>query len=281
MLTMSCPLCGAICCQIRFSASIGKSSCCRQCGGIVNDCMADDEVYSSAYYSNNYAAIETQQQDRFMRILNSVDALVTTHRVLDVGCGTGMLLRVAYMRGYRNSVGIDCSVDAVKIAQHKLADTDVSILPSGDPITGQFGVITFMDSIAHIANLHTQFPAIIAERLLAGGVLIVRTPRYSKAYFCYGMVVGWVLRLLGKSDLAARQIFHMPARQYLFSEKALQAFLARHGFVNMRTTLEAEYAKDKGKVRGVKRRVVRMFLRGIPDLLRGKKQSILCVAQKS
>ncbi|MFZ1741637.1 MAG: hypothetical protein WAT93_02220, partial [Pontixanthobacter sp.] len=88
-----CAFCGSEQHRIAFSTDIGDSLFCRQCGGIENRCNSHPYIYTGSYYSDNYAAIEAQQMARFTRILQDIEPVVINHRILDVGCGTGMLLR--------------------------------------------------------------------------------------------------------------------------------------------------------------------------------------------
>lgn len=281
MISKLCTFCGSERHRIKFTTAAGDSLFCRQCGGIENHGNAAAHVYTASYYSDNYSLIEAQQIARFTKILKNIEPVVQIRRILDVGCGTGMFLRAAYMLGYRDSVGIDISVHAVEIAQKKLADTDLCVQLISDPILGRFGVIAFIDSIAHIDNLQDNFASRIADNMMADGVLIVKTPRYSKAYFYYGMFAGWLLDLIGKSDFVSRQIFYLPARHFLFTERALDAFITQHGFVKVSAAVEPEYSRDKQKILGLKNRIAHFLLRSAPDFMRGGNQSIILVARKN
>jgi SAM-dependent methyltransferase len=278
-MSKRCPFCGSERHRIEFSTDIGDSLFCWQCGGIENHGNTDAE-YTASYYSDNYFVIEAQQIARFTRILKDIEPSVKNHRILDFGCGTGMFLKAAHTLGYRDSVGIDISVDAVEIARKKLVHTDVCVQLSSDPILGRFGVIAFMDSIAHIDNLQEQFSSIISDSLITGGLLIIKTPRYSKTYFYYGMIVGWLLGLIGKSGFVSSQIFCLPALRLLFTEKAMDAFMMQHGLVKVFTLVEPEYSRDKQKIVGLKNHVAHFLLRGVPGFMRGGNQSILFVARK-
>ncbi|ULA68941.1 MAG: hypothetical protein LZF62_380129 [Nitrospira sp.] len=279
-MSKQCTFCESKRHRIEFSTHIGVTYFCGQCGGIENHESKHENVYTAKYYSDNYFSIEAQQNARFTAILKSLEPFVKNYRVLDLGCGTGMFLKTAYDLGYRDSVGIDISVDAVEIARKRLVSTDVCVQLSCEPVVGRFGVIGFMDSIAHIGNLQEQFPSIISASLTIDGLVIVRTPRYSKTYFYYGLLVGWLLRLFGRSDIVSSQVFHLPARRFLFSEKALEALMTQHGLVKVYMSVEPEYSRHRQKRFGLKNRVAYLLLRGIPDFVRGGNRSIVFVARR-
>ncbi|NTW87565.1 MAG: class I SAM-dependent methyltransferase [Desulfobulbaceae bacterium] len=263
-----------------FATTVGETLFCRECGGIENHGNVDETPYSDTYYVTNYCSIESQQFCCFTDILRNIDAYVVVRRVLDVGCGTGILLKSAYSLGYRDSVGIDSSVCAIDIARKNLTGTDVAVKTNSEKILDKFGVISFMDSIAHIDDLECCILSLISKNLDINGVVIIKTPRYSKAYFYYGLILGTMLRLIGKQHFVSRQVFFMPARLFLFTEKSLDAFMVRLGLVKVSISVQSEYVRSRPKMIGVKARAADFFFSKIPDFIRGQKQTIIYTARK-
>lgn len=279
-MSRPCIFCGAQHHRIELSTELGVSLLCTQCGGVENQCKRAMSSYTTSYYSNNYFAIEEQQLARFTRYLKLIQPLANNCRILDVGCGTGMFLKAAYALGYKTSTGIDVSADALDIAKQKLGSTDVSLELSSAPLTGQFGVVAFMDSLAHVANMEESFAKIVSLNLIANGLVIIKTPKYNKAYSCYGILLGRLLSFVGKSAFVSRQIFFLPARNVLFTKKALDTLTSRCGLSEVFVLIEPDYVRVTERKFGLKARVVDFFLRGVSDFIRGGNQSVIIVTQK-
>lgn len=95
-------------------------------------------------------------------------AIADTHRVLDIGCGTGQTTRSAARRAYRgHAVGIDLSepmlerarrtaaAEGVDNAEFELGDAQVHPFPSAgfDVAVSRAGVMFFADPVAAFANI--------------------------------------------------------------------------------------------------------------------------------
>jgi len=97
-----------------------------------------------------------------------------TTRILDVGCGTGILLRQLAEAGYRNLTGVDPFLPSV-------VETPASvrmIRSTIEDIDGQFDYIMFHHSLEHIADQQSTIRAV--ARLLADeGWCLIRVPTVS------------------------------------------------------------------------------------------------------
>lgn len=277
--TELCPFCGSQDHHRRFITSLGESVICCSCGGVANRNSANSYVYTAKYYEQNYAPIQEQQLSRFRGLLGLLDGLNTEHSLLDVGCGTGLFLKSAWELGYRRSLGIDLSQEALQLARRNLCGTDVALQLNTAPIVGSFGVISFMDSIGHIAEINQVFGALVNENLQKGGVIIVKTPRFSNQVLRYGLLLGQVLGLVGKSALVSQGLFHLPARLSLFTETALEAIAKKHGLSITSLLIQREYSRRPEKCFTIKQSLVDLMLRSIPDRL-GAKSSLVLIARK-
>jgi SAM-dependent methyltransferase len=94
------------------SATTPKSSAGRW-GGLWNDRASD------------WAGIEDQQLPTYEEALRHVD-LFPGDRVLEVGCGSGVFLRLAAERG-ANATGIDASRELVDLARRRVPEADVRV----------------------------------------------------------------------------------------------------------------------------------------------------------
>ncbi len=275
-----CKFCGSKRIPKVFVTSVGKTFLCKECGAIENRGEVDQYVYDHTYFVKCYSSIESQQFDCFTDILNSIEDYVRLRKLLDVGCGSGILLKAAYSLGYRNSVGVDSSASALDIARKNVNGTDVAVKSNFGEILERFGVISLMDSIAHIDNIGCCLSSLISNNLEKNGLVVIKTPLYSKTYFYYGLILGWLLGLIGKQEFVSKQIFFMPTRLFLFTEKSLDIFMAKLGLIKISSSVQSEYVREKTKIIGVKNRVTNFLFGILPDLIRGQKQTIIYVARK-
>ena len=132
-------------------------------------------------------------------------------RVLDVGCGAGLLIFELAELGYRQVLGIDPFIDA-----ERRYDNGARVLKMGlDDVTGGWDVVMFHHSFEHLPD-----PAAALRRthalLVAGGHCLLRVPTVSSwAWQHYG--VDWV-------QLDA------PRHLYLFARESITQLAAATGF---------------------------------------------------
>lgn len=98
--------------------------------------------------------------------------------VLEIGCGSGLLLEFLTTRGYSKAQGIDSSPEQVALCRqrgHEVMEGDaLEILKSGGL---QFGVIIALDFIEHLTRDEALlFLEHARNALLPGGRLILQTP---------------------------------------------------------------------------------------------------------
>jgi SAM-dependent methyltransferase len=107
-------------------------------------------------------------------------------RILDVGCGNGMLLDRLARVGFSNLSGADPFI----AADHK-TPFGVSIFKRYlSDVPGKFGLIMFNHSLEHVPDMIETLAA-AAERLNPGGICLIRLPTTScEAWTVYG--ADWV-----------------------------------------------------------------------------------------
>lgn len=131
-------------------------------------------------------------------------------RILDVGCGLGLLLRSLREIGFRNTLGVDPFVggdirqNGITVLKGELTD-----------MVGQWDVIMFHHSLEHIYDQHASLQAAY-DLLNDNGVCLIRIPTVSSfAWRHYG--VNWV-------QLDA------PRHFYLHSIESLKKLANANGF---------------------------------------------------
>lgn len=97
-------------------------------------------------------------------------------RVLDIGCGTGMMLR--YLSKYGDVLGIDKDPKAVSYARKKVPDAEIiaGSFPEGIP-GGKFSLITILDVLEHIEE-DTKALGFIGDLLEVSGIAIITVPAF-------------------------------------------------------------------------------------------------------
>jgi SAM-dependent methyltransferase len=190
---------------------------CRECGAVQQPGMPTGSSLHDLYRDTRDEAYLAEQLGRratALRLLDLIGGYVAAGRLLDVGCGHGLLLDEARRRGYE-PVGLELSRSAARHARDVLG-LDVRGLPLeafDDP--GGFDVVVLADVLEHLDDPVGGIDR--ATRLLApGGVLCVVTPDPSSA----------TARLAG-----ARWWGYLPAHTCLLPRRTLRELLAARGLV--------------------------------------------------
>lgn len=134
-------------------------------------------------------------------------------KLLDVGCGTGMFLKVARNDGWEVS-GIEPDTEARKIAE-KINKSDIKseILPSYPQ--EKFNIITMWHVLEHVHRLNETVDW-LKDRLTNDGSLVIAVPNHqSKDAEIYGR------------EWAA---YDVPRHLYHFSENSINRIFEKKGF---------------------------------------------------
>jgi SAM-dependent methyltransferase len=195
---------------------------CARCGSLHLQAIPNlDQYYPENYYSLDVAPA-TRFQVFKQRLIDEVHVrsflalcrkfgrpLRINDRLLDVGCGSGRLLKALKRLGYQDLWGVDpylprsSCMAGLSIVSGALQSIEA----------GAFDVVLFNHSLEHVIDVE-QALRIALTKLKSGGVLIVRIPVPAAAWRRYG--TDWV-------QLDA------PRHVFLMTERGLDALAARVG----------------------------------------------------
>jgi SAM-dependent methyltransferase len=190
-----------------------------------------------------YAAQEEVQRGNARRVLDLVAPALHASgaRLLDVGCGYGVLLEEARRRGW-DVTGVDVSAHARREAAARFSLDVVEELETLPREGDGFAAITCLQVLHHVADPGALLEG-MAARLRPGGLLALETVDRGAR----------VARLLGRRwPLPAA-----PWTVWLFDRRSLTRMLARHGF--------AVVAAGPARKRvGVRHLALALAARGVP-----------------
>jgi SAM-dependent methyltransferase len=150
---------------------------CVDCGTLQQSALLGRADLSELYREMRDGTYLSEEQGRrrtARRLLDMISEFVPTGRLLDVGCGHGLLLDEARSRGYQPT-GLELSAAAAAYARDSLhldvREIELEQLDDGE----QFNVITLVDVLEHLGD-----PTAAVDRcrdlLSPGGLLCVVTP---------------------------------------------------------------------------------------------------------
>jgi SAM-dependent methyltransferase len=197
----------------------GDLYACRECGTVQQPSLPDRARLHALYQAMadpGYLDEEAGRRRTARRLLDLIAPHAPEGRLLDVGCGHGLLLAEARQRGY-DVLGLELSAVAARHARDtfgvpvlETALEDFVAVPEE-----RFDVIVLADVIEHLDDPVAALDA-CAELLADGGVLCVVTPDPSSA----------AARLAG-----SRWWGYLPAHSFLFPRRTLRELLAARGLV--------------------------------------------------
>jgi 2-polyprenyl-3-methyl-5-hydroxy-6-metoxy-1,4-benzoquinol methylase len=196
----------------------GDLFACRECGTVEQpELLARADLHELYRDMRDDAYLEEERGRRASgrRLLDLIGRHVTGGRLLDAGCGHGLLLDEARGRGFE-VLGLEISRHAA--AHARSLGLDVLEVPLEDfqlPPEGGFDAIVLADVIEHLGDPQAALDRCV-ELLRPGGILCVITPDPSSP----------VARLAG-----SRWWGFLPAHTYLLPRRTLRELLAARGLV--------------------------------------------------
>lgn len=151
---------------------------CSNCGFVFATRRPTDEELSAHY--NNYSRNDYLSPitiKRYHEILDRFEAVRSTNRLLDVGCGIGYFLDVAKQRGWE-VYGTEYTDKAIEICASKGITMHKGVLDPKNYPAESFDVITSFEVIEHINQPNPEI-ANMVSLLRKGGYLYITTPNFN------------------------------------------------------------------------------------------------------
>ncbi|MDV2502437.1 MAG: class I SAM-dependent methyltransferase [bacterium] len=194
----ACPVCGSADLTTIFALRGFQHHQCRGCKFIfVNPRLSDraaEAFYNSPYYESYYRMVELEQAKRgrlvscsspikkLQTIVAEVGRMKPTGRVLDIGCGTGVLLSLFDQNRY-SLQGVEINELCIKTARDlrglNVDRTSLSSLRDGGK---QYDVLLLVEVLEHLADPAT-FLADVASLASEKALLVISTPNIDNLTF--------------------------------------------------------------------------------------------------
>lgn len=202
---------------------------CRQCG-LVTAAAKPPVTAIQEYYRGPYAAdwlsrgSDAHRRELFTRLLHEIRTRRAPGRLLDVGCGSGLLVHQAVQSGWE-ATGVEISSLACRRAKEEFGlDVFEGELAEVRFDDATFDVVTFVDVLNHLDDPLGQLRE--AYRVLKpGGLLVCRVPNF--VFQCAVRRLSLAFgQLSGRSDVSDFAVIHF----YNFSHRTLKPLLEEVGF---------------------------------------------------
>lgn len=170
------------------------------------------KVSQADFYESNQPIFTSYFSD----VVERIRRYQKSGRVLDVGCATGICLRILSENGFR-TYGLEPNRAAYKIVKQKFPDTVFHLTLKQLWLIKKlrFHAIIYNHVLEHIPDINSEF-SYIHKALLPGGLLVIGVPNTANFVF-------WLRGKFWESLLPNQHIWH-------FSTKHLVTFLTKQGF---------------------------------------------------
>lgn len=153
---------------------------CESCGLFFSAMIPSEEELVSHYeewYSREITYNSPASHARREELLEELSEYRRSGGVLDIGCGTGLILDQAKARGWETA-GVEFTRDAIETVRSRGHDIRQAPLEEAGFEPGTFDVAIYTEVIEHINNPREEVEAIV-KHLRRGGVLYVTTPNFN------------------------------------------------------------------------------------------------------
>lgn len=218
----ACPLCGKTKLHAMRGYDAAHLARCAGCRFVFSTWIPSEEQLRS-YYAEypRISELSALTVARYDKLLDRFEMCRKTNRILDLGCGNGLFLERALLRGWE-AWGTELSEEAVKACTGKgikiAAPSSLSVLEDGS-----FDVVTSFEVIEHLS--HPSDDVNSAGRLLRhAGLLYLTTPNFNSL----------TRRLIG----ASWNVIGYPEHLSYFTRRTIHRLFSAHHFkkVSSQTT---------------------------------------------
>ncbi len=217
---MKCPLCGTDGGRVLLRDGERTVLRCRACTlGYLSPFPSAEEL--SAMYGHSYYFRDERYESNLRGLVTGpLRKRVPGGRVLDVGAGGGLFLRLAREAGF-DAEGIDTSAASVELCQKeglRVRQASLTDLAGAD---GSYDMITLWDVIEHLE--HPLEHVIAARRLLRpGGWLVMKTPHIDWSMLAMSRLM--------KPFASPRVVLGYPGHVVYFNRASMELVLTKAGF---------------------------------------------------
>jgi len=218
---INCPICSEIS-VLTWKERKNRMYRCRKCGVAFIHPIPENPsaIYSEDYFRKWYIKYYWERKACTENLFLKVEEYAGRKgKLLDVGCGAGILLDVARERGWE-VYGQDVSPFAVDYCRKKGFVVHEKPLSELVLQEGSFDLITMFDVIAHLRDPAAYIRG-CRKFLRPGGFLVIKTPCHSRLLF----FTANLLSFTGRS----RTLLHVPAQIFHFNENSLKEMCGTYG----------------------------------------------------
>ena len=190
---------------------------CRRCGTVQTADLPTPEFLESRYSATQdveYLEEETGRRKTAQRILDLLGERIAPGRMLDIGCGHGLLMAEARHRGW-DPVGLEFSEASVAHARSLGLEVLTQPIEEAPFEPGSFQAVMAIDLIEHLSDPR-DFVQRCRSLLAPGGALVIATPDPESL----------LARAFGK-----RWWGYIPAHLHLLPRRMLRELLEAEGLI--------------------------------------------------
>lgn len=238
-MELQCPLCGSRDRPVTYFRGQHDLFACSECDLIFSQRIADPDFYGyytenrDGFYERPYFTESEVDKKRNPDYPNYLHALQRVRQpdcspaptLLDVGCGTGTLLKVADQVGFR-AEGLEVSSCVSQRARKHFQIHLYDGTAGGIPGIGPYDVITMWDVLEHLPD-PVQFLRALRRMLKRPGLLLVRTINEDNLLSQISILL---YRITGRRLKAPADRMHEPYHVIYFNRLTLIRCLTSAGF---------------------------------------------------
>lgn len=205
--------------RLESSNEFFKIMKCNECGLVyLKNRIEGEELYDENFYRHNNKLSDIVTKLAHKNIIKVLKKIKQNGKILDIGCGTGILLDSLKKYGY-DVYGIETSVDGYLLSRKHEDKIYNKFLKECKFPTGFFDIITLFHVLEHIPEPVNELLE-IKRVLKPDGILIIEVPNIDSLGF----------RIFGKYWISLDSPRHM----FHFNYSTLTAILIKNGFYILR-----------------------------------------------